>query len=161
MILVAAVGKNREIGEGNRLLWNLPADLRHFRALTAGKPVLMGRKTFESIGRLLPDRKNIILSQNPDYRILGAEVVHSFEAAVHLARNFSREVFVIGGEQIYRLAMPHAAQLVITHVDAAFPQADAFFPQIDPDTWQVAEQTHHPADAENEYAFDIVRYERK
>ncbi len=157
---MAAIGANREIGKENQLIWSLPADLQHFRKTTEGKPVIMGRKTFESIGRLLPNRKNIILSKNPDYRILGAEVVNSFETAVHLARNFSREVFVIGGAKIYELALPFASQMILTHVKGVFPGADAYFPEIDEEKWNIIEREHYPSDSENSYAFDIVKYER-
>lgn len=120
----------------------------------------MGRNTYESIGRPLPDRKNIILSRDHSYRILGAEVIDSLGAAVHLARNCDQDIFIIGGEKIYNQAISFASRLIITHVDAEIPDADAFFPEIDPNEWKVVSQTHHPKDDKNVFAFDIVTYER-
>ncbi len=160
LILIAALGKNGEIGKKNRLLWDLPADMQHFRQTTAGKPVIMGRTTYESIGRLLPNRKNIILSKNPEYRILGADVVCCFESAVHLAQNCHEDVFVIGGKKIYEIALPHATHMILTHVEGVFPDADTYFPEFDLREWQIISEEYHAKDDENPFAFRIVHYER-
>lgn len=128
--LIAAIGKNRELGKENSLLWNIPEDMKHFRDTTRGHAVVMGRKTFESIGRPLPNRTNIIVSRDKNYKVpedcLRAE---SIEEAIKIASEHeSTEVFIIGGAQIYALALPYADKLYLTIVDKEFPDADAFFP---------------------------------
>lgn len=156
--LIAALGKNREIGEGNALLWDLPEDMKHFRETTKGSAVIMGRKTFESIGFPLPKRKNIVITRNPDYAEQGIIPVTTPDEAIWAAGDDS---FVIGGEQIYRLFLPKATHLSLTFVDAEFPSADAFFPEIDFDVWEEISRKHHKKDEKHEYAFDIVEYRRR
>lgn len=128
--LIAAIGKNRELGKGNDLIFKIPEDMKFFREKTAGHPIIMGRKTYESIGRPLPNRVNIIVSRNSDYKVPdGVLKVKSIEEAISRAKQFERsEVFVIGGSQIYQLALPYADKLYLTLVDAEVPDADAFFP---------------------------------
>ena len=131
IVIVAAVAKNRVIGKDNRLLWNIPEDMAHFKALTAGHTVVMGRKTWESLPprfRPLPGRRNIVISRQKDYAAPGAEVADSLENALKLALT-ATTVFVIGGGQIYRQAMPLADRLEITEVDLE-PEGDAWFPEI-------------------------------
>ncbi|MCK6391848.1 MAG: dihydrofolate reductase [Azonexus sp.] len=139
IVLIAAVGQNRVIGKDNALLWNLPEDMAHFRKLTAGQTVIMGRKTWESLPerfRPLPGRLNIVLSRQTDFSAPGAQVVQTLGQATALATQLAptQTQFVIGGEQIYRLAMPHADRLEITAVALA-PDGDAYFPEISKDHW--------------------------
>lgn len=156
--IVVAMDKNNGIGADNDLLWqrDLPADLAHFKRLTTGGSIIMGRKTFESIGRPLPNRENIVVSRTPT-GIDGVLTAASLEAAYALARY---PVSVIGGGQIYAQSLDDVDKLYVTYVDAEFPQATVFFPQINCETWQEVSRDHHEADDKNKYAFDFVEYER-
>ena len=139
--LIAAVARNLAIGKDNQLLWHLPEDMRHFRETTRGKPVIMGRKTWESLPdafRPLPGRQNIVVSRTAAYAAPGAAVVTSLDAALALTGE-ATETFVIGGEQLYRAALAQADRLYLTEVDCT-PDADAFFPAIDAATWQETER---------------------
>jgi dihydrofolate reductase len=157
--MVVAYDKNRGIGAENDLLWqrDLPADLKHFRRLTIGKSIIMGRKTFESIGsRPLPDRQNIVLSRTPT----GVEKVitaGSLAAAYAMAQY---PVVVIGGESVFRQALPDVDVIYATEVDASFPQATVFFPEIDMNEWYEVSRERHEADEKNKYAFEFVQYRR-
>jgi dihydrofolate reductase len=153
--LIAAVAANGVIGAGNAMPWHLPADLRHFKSVTMGRPVIMGRRTFESIGRALPGRTNIVVTRRSRHEAPGCVVVGSLEAA-YSAAGAVDEVFVIGGGELYREAMPHADRLYITEIRAAF-DGDTHFPAIDPQRWrEVAREVH--ADGAP-FRFDFVRYE--
>ncbi|HEU4715777.1 MAG TPA: dihydrofolate reductase [Candidatus Saccharimonadales bacterium] len=157
--LIVAYDKNMGIGASNDLLWqrDLPADLKHFKEATTDNAIIMGSKTYESIGRPLPNRQNVVISRQP-LQIEGVTVVNSLEAAYNAVET-GREPFVIGGGQIYALAMPTANRIIATEVDATFPQAEVFFPAID-DSWQEMSREHHEADERNKYAFDFVTYIR-
>ncbi len=126
--MIAAVGKNNAIGRNNKLIWDLPNDLKHFREITSGRTVIMGDRTYESIGRLLPNRKNIIVSLNKDYKVEGAEVRNDLEEVLREYKKSDEEVFVIGGGMIYKLSLPFADKLYITLVDDEPTDADVFFP---------------------------------
>jgi len=128
--MIAAIGKSRELGKGNKLIWKIPSDLARFHEITRGHPVIMGRKTFESIGRLLPDRTNIIVTRDPDYKVEGAIVSNSIEEAIDKSKTEpgSNEIFIIGGAQIYSSAIQYANKLYLTKINAEEPSADAFFP---------------------------------
>ncbi|QWT47434.1 dihydrofolate reductase [Azospira inquinata] len=165
LALIAAVGANRAIGLNNRLLWSLPEDMAHFKALTQGRTVLMGRKTWESLPprfRPLPGRRNIVISRNPDYQAPGAELAHSLEAALALAARPQggqesaaaslAEVFVIGGAQLYGEALALADRLYLTEV-ADSPAADAFFPPVDGARWPETARETHRTDSGLIYAF--------
>ena len=156
--LVVAVAENGGIGKNNQLLWHLPDDLKHFKRLTLGYPVLMGRKTFESIGRPLPGRRNLVLTRDVAFRPEGVEVVHSAEEALQKADG--QQLFVIGGAEIYALFLPLADALYLTQV-AARPEADTFFPAFDAEEWQEVSREEHPADDRHAYAFSIMKWERK
>jgi dihydrofolate reductase len=132
--LVAAMARNRVIGAGNRLPWRLPEDLKRFKRITMRAPVIMGRKTHESIGKPLPGRRNIVVTRQPGARWDGCEVAGSLDAALALAGD-APEVFVIGGGELYRLALPRADRLYLTLIDADYA-GDAFFPEIDPREWR-------------------------
>lgn len=155
---VVAIDKNNGIGADNDLLWqrDLPADLAHFKRLTTGGSIIMGRKTFESIGRPLPDRESIVVSRTPT-GVPGVLTAASLEAAYALARY---PIFVIGGGQVYAESLNDMDKLYVTEVDAEFAQASVFFPQIDPSKWREVSREHHKADERNKYNYDFVEYDR-
>jgi dihydrofolate reductase len=156
--LIAAVASNGVIGAGNRLPWHLPEDLRRFRALTSGHSVVMGRKTWESIGRPLPNRQNIVVSRQAGLGLDGASVVETLEAALALA-NRPDPVFVIGGEALYRSALPLAVILHLTEIARDF-DGDARFPAFERDAWrEIAREVHEPANAGG-FAYHFATYER-
>ena len=149
LVLVAAIARNRVIGRDNRLLWHIPADMAHFKSLTAGQTVIMGRKTWESLPprfRPLPGRRNIVISRQADYAAPGAELADSLEMALELAST-AETAFVIGGEQIYALTLPLADRLEITEVDLA-PEGDAWFPEIPPADWLEIARQPQPGEGE-------------
>jgi len=129
--IIAAIGKNRELGKDNKLLWQIPSDMKRFKDLTTGNVVIMGRKTYESLPekyRPLPDRLNIIITRDSNYTAPGANVYNSIETAIEEARKTNKEIFIIGGAQIYLLGIKYAEKLYLTLVDKEYPEADAFFP---------------------------------
>jgi dihydrofolate reductase len=158
--LIVAVSDNGVIGRRGQLPWRLSSDLQRFKSLTMGHAVLMGRKTFESIGRPLPGRRMIVVTRQENYRAKGAEVVYSLkEGYRRAAEQGETEVFVIGGAEIFREALPHAAQLYLTRVHATI-DGDAFFPPLDLKEWQLVSSEPHAADAKNGYATTFEVYER-
>ena len=158
--LIAAMAHHRVIGFHNQLPWHLPADLRHFKQLTLHKPVIMGRKTFESIGRPLPKRRNIVITRDVSYKKEGVEVVHTLAQALDLFPDQNEEVFIIGGAEIYKQTMPIADKLYITHVGAEDKDADAFFPEIIPIVWNEISHEEHEADQANPIPYTFSVYER-
>lgn len=160
VIVIAAVARNRVIGKDNALIWNIPEDMAHFRQLTAGHTVVMGRKTWESLPprfRPLPGRRNIVVSRQPDYVAPGGEVADSLEKALALAAT-ATQVFIIGGEQIYRQAMAMAERLEITEIDLA-PDGDAWFPEISAADWQETQKKTPPSQSGTGFSF--VTYRRR
>lgn len=157
--IVVAYDKNYGIGADNDLLWlhDLPADLKHFKELTTGGAVIMGRRTYESIGRPLPNRRNIVISRQP-LEFDGVTVVDSLEKA-YAAADPDEETFVIGGGQIYQLAMDSIDRIYATEVREEFP-AQVFFPPVDSSIWKEVARDHHAADKKNKYDFDFVTYDR-
>lgn len=157
--LIAAVAANGVIGSDNALPWRLPEDLKRFKALTLGHPVIMGRRTHESIGRPLPGRRNIVISRNKEYAASGCEVAASLGAALDACRigNEGDEVFIIGGAQIYAEALPLARRLYLTEIRADYP-GDARFPAFERGTWRETTREHHRAESGIE--FDFAVYER-
>lgn len=158
--IIVAYDKNYGIGAGNDLLWgrSMPGDLKHFKDITSGHTVIMGYNTYKSIGRPLPDRRNIIISDRPE-NIDGFEVVDSLGSAYELVAD-DREVFVIGGGKVYSTALPTADRIYATEVNTLFENAEIFFPTIDKDTWQEVSREKHFADDLNSYDYDFVIYER-
>lgn len=156
--LIAALDRNRAIGRAGDMPWHLPDDLARFKRLTLGKPVLMGRKTALSIGRALPGRRNLVLSRAGDAPYAVQETVRSLDAAVAAAAG--SELMVIGGGEIYALALPFATTLHLTEIDAAVADADTWFPAFDPTLWRESSREHRAADARHAYAFDFVEYAR-
>lgn len=158
--LIAAMADDRAIGIDNRLPWKLPADMKWFRQHTLGKPIVMGRKTFESFGgKPLPQRTNIVISRDKDYQAEGAVVVHSIEEAIAAAGEVD-EVMIIGGESFYRQMLPRADRFYLTLVHGKF-EADAWFPEFDGDEWQEVERSEYPADEKNPYACTFLILQRK
>ena len=161
LVLVAALARNGVIGRGQALPWHLPDDLRHFKALTLGKPVLMGRKTAESLGRALPKRRNLVLTRSGKVPFEGMEAVASLDEALALAaRDGAAELCVIGGGELYAMTLPRATRLHLTHVDTVVDDCDAHFPEVDPVQWRVVAREAHAADERHAFAFDFVDYER-
>lgn len=158
LVLVAALDRRGAIGRGNELPWRLPDDLKRFKALTRGRTVLMGRKTAESLGRALPERRNLVLTRTGRAPFEGMEAVDSLEAARVMCRG--QELMVIGGGEIYSLALPSATRLHLTHVDTVVADADAFFPELPPGEWEAASRETHAADARHAFAFEFVDYVR-
>ncbi len=160
LVLIAALDRCNAIGKDNALPWHLPADLKRFKALTLGKPLLMGRRTAESLGRALPGRTNLVLTRRGRAPFDGMQAVASVEEAVGLAgAKDAGELCVIGGGALYALCLPSAARLHLTHVDTTVADADAFFPPFDPGAWRVVSREAHPADARHAFAFEFVDYE--
>jgi len=157
--LVAAMDRNRLIGNKNKLPWHLPADFAHFKSVTMGKPVVMGRKTWDSIGKPLPGRTNIVLSRNPGAQIDGAVCVGSFDEAMAVVPE-AEEIMVIGGSTIYEMLLPLANRLYITYVDAEF-EGDSWFPEFDEGQWQETESQTRKADDKNRYDCRFVTLEKK
>jgi dihydrofolate reductase len=157
--IIAAMDRNRLIGNKNQLPWHLPADFAHFKSVTMGKPVIMGRKTFESIGKPLPGRTNIVLSKDPDTAFEGVECVSSFTDALAKVPD-AEEVMVIGGSTIYEMLLPQVHRMYFTYVDAEF-EGDAWFPEYDEKKWHETESVARPADEKNRYDCLFVTLEKK
>lgn len=157
--LVAAVAANGVIGRDGRLPWHLPEDLKHFKRVTMGKPVVMGRKTFESIGRPLPGRSNIVVTRNPDLKLEGATVVHSLEEAFSVAAELEpEETMLIGGAQLYELALPRVERMYLSYIHTDI-EGDTRFPSFDPKAWCELERRDH-ASEKGGLAFSFVVLER-
>ena len=156
--LIVAVSQNGVIGRAGDLPWHLSADLRRFKQLTMGHTLIMGRKTFESIGRKLPGRRSIVISRQMGYAALGCEVAADWSGAVRLAAA-DTEVFVIGGREIYTLALPHVRRMYWTHVEAQV-EGDVRFPPVDWTAWRLISEEWHPADERNDYACWFRTFER-
>jgi dihydrofolate reductase len=165
IVLVAAIGENSVIGRDGQMPWRLKSDLRHFRALTLDKPIVMGRKTFESIGKALDRRTNIVITRNPDFHAEGVETAPNLKAALELARKDAKrrgtdEIMVIGGGGIFAEAMPLADRLEITHVHAS-PEGDVYFPPIDPNKWQAETREEREAGPGDDAGFACATYLRR
>jgi dihydrofolate reductase len=156
--LVAALDRNYAIGRAGAMPWHLPADLKRFKALTLGKPVLLGRKTALAIGRALPGRANLVLTRAGAAPFLGQFVVRSLDVAIDVAHG--AELMVIGGGEVYALALPYATRLCLTEIDTTTKDADTFFPAFDAAQWRESAREHHAADAKHAFAFDFVDYLR-
>ena len=153
--MIAALDEARAIGRGGELPWRLPDDLKRFKALTLGKTVFMGRKTFDSIGRPLPQRRNLVLTRDSSFAASGVEIVRDFKDALE------DDLMVIGGGEIYALVLPHATTLELTMVQTIIPDADAFFPAWNGANWLEVNREHHDMDERHAHAFDFVTLERR
>ena len=157
--LIAAMDKNHLIGKNNDLPWRLPADLAYFKKVTMGNTIVMGRKTFESIGKPLPGRENVIVTSQQDYKVEGASIVHSIEELLQLDKD-SKELFVIGGARLYEQTLAHADRLYLTEIQEQF-EGDAYFPAIDEYKWSVVSKTEGVKDEKNPYTYYFTVYERE
>ncbi|HHJ81092.1 MAG TPA: type 3 dihydrofolate reductase [Candidatus Tenderia electrophaga] len=157
--IIAAMADNRVIGINNQLPWNLPADMKWFRQQTMGKPVLMGRKTYDSIGRPLPKRRNIVISRDESLKIEGCEVVNSTDAAFLLCAD-EKEIMIIGGASFYEQTLPQTNRLYLTLVHSEIIEGDAWFPKIDFNQWRETERIDHTADEVNAFDYSFLILER-
>lgn len=158
--IIVAKGKNNIIGKENKLLWTLPADAQRFRELTDGHVIIMGRKTFESFGKILPNRKHIVFTQNPDFKVEdeNVEIVHSMLEIKEYIDD-ANENFVIGGAMIYSLLMPHVTKMYVTEIDKDF-DGDTFFPKINTSIWKETRREKGKQDENNKFDYDFVTYEK-
>ena len=163
--LIVAMSENRVIGRENQMPWHLPDELKYFKQVTMGKPLVMGRNTFESIGKPLPGRPNIVVTRNPDYDADGVSVVSCIEDALELAeqlteRDANAEVMIIGGAQVFAMTLPLADRLYLTEVHATI-NGDVFFPEFPRDQWRLVARDEHAIDARNPYAYSVMVLERR
>ncbi len=156
--LIVAVGKNNEIGKQGRLIWRISDDLKRFKKITMGGVLIMGRKTYQSIGRPLPGRINIVITRQKDFPHKGIFIARSPEEALEKARCFGKEIFIIGGEQIYRALLPHARRLFLTRIEAQAPGADAFFPDISEEQWKITSRSNLLFDQTSQVSFRFIEY---
>jgi dihydrofolate reductase len=167
IILIAAIGKNRELGKNNDLLWRLKSDMNFFKSTTSGHWVIMGRKSWDSLPerfRPLPNRTNCVVSRNEDFQAEGAHVFFNLHTAIDRARNSAAEkIFIIGGAQIYHQSLTESLvdEMFLTHVDASFNDADVFFPEIEKSHWETEEIGHFAKDENNEYSGTFIHYRKK
>jgi dihydrofolate reductase len=157
--IIAAAAENNALGKDNDLVWHLPDDFKRFKQLTTGHHIMMGRKTFESFPKPLPNRTHVVITRNKNYKKEGAVVVHSIEEALKLAKN-DPQPFIIGGGEIYKQGLPFTDKIELTRVHAHV-EADAFFPDIDENDWQLIAEEYHPKDEQHEFAFTYLTYLRK
>lgn len=158
---IVAIDKNYAIGQNNQIPWYLPADLKYFKKTTIHHHVIMGRKTFESIGRPLPKRTNIVITRNPFYVATDAIVLHSMEEALQFAKEGGeKEAFIIGGGIIYEAAFPLLDRIYITEVETEVEAPEVFFPKFDPTEWNLISESHHLADEKNEFNYTIKIFEK-
>ena len=158
--LIAAVAENGVIGRQNDLPWHLPDDFAFFKRKTSHHPIIMGRKSLEALGKSLPNRTNIVITKNSDFQVEGVTTVHTLDDALAEAKAINQdEIFVIGGAEIYTMALPAATTLYLTEIHKAY-EGDAYFPVFDRSEWREISRRPHPADERHEVAFDFVEYER-
>ena len=158
--IIAAISKNNVLGKDNQLLWKLSDDMKMFRQLTTGNCVVMGRKTFESMGKALPNRTNIIITRSNDYSAADCLIAKSFEEAIEQAKSIGTKIYVIGGGEIYNIAIQNAIELIITHVNCNV-EGDTFFPEIDAAIWSESERLSYLKNEKNEFDFEVIKYLRK
>lgn len=157
--LIVAKASNNVIGDKNNLIWHLPNDLKHFKTITTGHPIIMGRKTYESLGRPLPNRTNIIITRDQSFSDDKIIVTHSLDQALEKAKDINEDVFIIGGGEIYKQAMEYVDVIYITEVHHEF-NGDTYFPEIDEESFEEVERVHHMKDEKHPYAYSFVTYKR-
>lgn len=158
--IVVAVAENNVIGKDNQLMWHLPADLKHFKKVTMGHPILMGRKTYESIGKPLPGRTSIIITRQPEYKAEGCIVVNSVQEAVTKAEQLDDQAYLIGGAEIYRQALDVTDTIYLTRIHHKF-EGDTFFPELQEEEWETVSEEHHEPDEKNKYRYSFIKLDRK
>lgn len=156
--IIVAAARNNAIGKNNQLLWHMPADLKFFKETTLGHPVVMGRKTFESVGKALPKRRNIVITRNKSFSPENVEVCHALDEALELLDD-TEENFIVGGSEIYKMSLPYCDKIYFTEIDADF-EADTFFPSFNPEEWHLTHREEHAADEKNPYNYCFLTYER-
>lgn len=158
--IIVAKAKNNVIGKDNQLIWNLPEDLKRFKDITTGHTIIMGRKTFESLGRVLPNRKHIVFSQNPDFQVNdeNVEIVHSMLQIQQYIES-EEEVFVIGGAMIYGLLMPHVTKMYITQINENF-EGNIIFPKFDTEKWEIIDREVGIKDENNKFDYEYITYKK-
>ena len=157
--MIAAAAENNALGKDNDLVWHLPDDFKRFKRLTSGHHIIMGRKTFESFPKLLPDRTHVIITRKEDYSPENTIVVHSMEEALKVSK-LDDQAFIIGGGEIYKMGMEHADRIEMTRVHGEF-EADTHFPEIDKSEWEIVKDQFHDKDEKHNYSFTYLTYERK
>lgn len=160
LTLIAAIAENNALGKNNQMLWHLPDDFKRFKQITSGHYIIMGRKTFESLPGMLPNRTHIIITRQEDFKVEGCIIANSLEDALATCPQ-DEEVFVIGGGEIYKQALPKADKLDLTRVHGIAPDADAYFPEFDTADWKLVEKVHHPKDERHKFDFTFETYLRK
>jgi dihydrofolate reductase len=160
LTLIAAAAENNALGKDNQMIWHLPDDFKRFKQLTSGHYIIMGRKTFESLPGILPNRTHVIITRQPDFKAEGCIIVNSLDEAL-AASPQDDEAFVIGGGEIYKQSIDRADKIELTRVYGTSPDADAFFPEIDPEKWTLAEEVFHPKDNRHKYDMAFQTYLKK
>lgn len=158
--IVVAVAENNVIGKDNQLIWHLPADLRFFKNLTMGHPIIMGRKTYESIGKPLPGRTTVIITRQQDFEAPGCIVVNSIDEAIAKAQTIDQDVYIIGGAEIYKQALAKTDTIYLTRVHHTF-DGDTFFPELDGADWEVTSEEKHEPDEKNKYSYSFITLKQK
>ena len=158
--IVVAAAENNVIGKDNGLIWHLPADLRHFKQITMGHPILMGRKTYESIGKPLPGRTSVIVTSQEDYAAEGCLVTHSLQEALEKAKALDEIIYIIGGAEIYRQVLPLTDTIYLTRLHHTF-DGDVYFPELKEEEWETVAQAHHEPDEKNKYRYSFLTLRRK
>lgn len=159
LTIIAAAGENNELGKNNDLVWRLPDDFKRFKKLTTGHYIIMGRKTFESFPQPLPNRTHVVITRQENYKKEGIVVVHSLERAIELSED-DPQPFIIGGGEIYKMAMKMADRIELTRVHGTF-EADTFFPEINENQWKLTSEVFHDKDEKHNYAFTYLTYDRR
>lgn len=157
--IIAAAAENNALGKDGELIWHLPDDFKRFKRLTTGHHIIMGRKTYESFPEPLPNRKHIIITRQEDYKTEGAHIVHDLDAALEHSKD-QEHVFIIGGGEIYKMALDKATHIELTRVHSKF-EADTYFPEIPEASWKISEKVFHPSDEKHEHSFSYISYVRK
>ena len=159
LTMIAAAAENNALGKDNDLVWHLPDDFKRFKRITSGHHIIMGRKTFESFPKLLPNRTHVVITRKKDYKAEGAIVVHSLQEAIRVSK-LDEQPFIIGGGEIYKMGLEKTQRIELTRVHGNF-NADAFFPEINPAEWELKNEQFHDKDEKHQYAFTYLTYERK
>lgn len=159
--IIVAASENNVIGINNHLPWHLPVDMKYFKDTTMGKPIVMGRKSFEELGRVLPGRPNIMITRKPEYKVEGLHIVSSLEAGIEKAKTFgTEEIFITGGGEIFKIALPIVDRLYLTRVHAEVT-GDTYFPEFDPRGWKLVKNERHEKDEKHQYALTFQVWERE
>lgn len=158
--MIAAAGENNELGKDNGLIWHLPDDFKRFKQLTSGHHIIMGRRTFDSLDKALPNRTNVVITRNKNYKKEGAVVVHTMEEALKISEE-DLQPFIIGGGEIYKMGLPYADKIELTRVHGKFDDADTYFPEFSKKEWKLVSEVEHGRDEKHKYSFTYETWVRK